>query len=549
MRTVAKGPLGRAITRIRNIARPNVTVNPPPEGVIRERDVEVTVRDGVVLRVNVYRPAKEGTYPVLMSAHPYGKDYLPKPSRNGYRPFPNLRVLPQSQRFSFSAWAGWEAPDPAFWVPRGYAVINADLRGWGRSDGVGNLFWPQEGEDYHDLIEWAAAQRWSNGKVGLNGVSYLACSQWAAAATRPPHLAAICPWEGFTSLWDVARPGGVREDGLMIVWTRGTRRSRPDNPVDLRLQQEARPLYDEWWAARRQDLEKIEVPALVCGSFSDHNLHTLGSFEGFRRISSRHKWLYTHRGPKWSTYYSPEALDAQARFFDRFLKDEQNGQIDIPPIRLEVREDADTVTSVRNEQQWPPADTNWQPWHLRPDCSFGPPPSSDAQLSFRTRRGSIVFTHRFKADTEIVGPMTLSLAVAAHGIDDICVFAGVRKLRGGRPVAFESAYGFRGALITHGMRKASHHFRDADGAARDDIAEPLRPGQVVPLVIELLPSATLFRAGEDLQLEIQGRWFYPRNPFTGQFPAFYEKSARGRCTLYLGPERESYLSIPVQRAH
>ncbi len=542
----AKGPIGRAFRRVRNIVRPNVSVTPPPEGVVLDRDVEVMVRDGTVLRVNVFRPAGGGRFPVMMSAHPYGKDYVPKATRRGYRPFPNLRVLPQAQHFSFSGWTGWEAPDPAYWVPRGYVVINADLRGWGRSEGVGDLFGPREGEDFHDLIEWAAAQPWSTGKVGLNGVSYLAVSQWAAAATRPPHLAAICPWEGFTSLWDVARPGGVRENGLMIVWTRGTRHSRPDNQVDLREQQIARPLYDEWWAARDQDLEKVEVPALVCASFSDHNLHTRGSFEGFRRIASPDKWLYTHRGPKWAVYYSPAALAVQARFFDHFLKGEDNGQDGVAAVRLEVREDADTITSVRDEQQWPPAATTWQRLHLHSAGAMGTVPSAPATASFRTRRGGLVFTHRFAADTEIVGPMRLRLAVEVRGGGDVCVFGGVRKLRGGRAVAFEGAYGFRGSLVTHGIRKASHHHVGVDDVARDDVATPLRPGEVVQLDVELLPSATLFRAGEDLQLEVRGTWFYARNPFTGQFPAYYEKSARGRCVLHVGGDHANHLDIPVQ---
>src|SRR5699024_2907967 len=235
--------------------------------------------------------------------HPYGKDYLPRKTRKGYRVFPNLRVLPQSKPFTISAWTGWEAPDPAYWVPRGYVVINADLRGWGRSDGVGDLFGPQEGDDYHDLIEWAAEQTWSTGRIGLTGVSYLAVSQWAAAATPPPHLTAICPWAGFTSLWDVARPGGVREDGLMMVRrreTHRTRRSRQTNPVERQDKQKTRPLRDDWWDARDQALEKIKIPALVCASFSDHNLHSKGSFDGFQNIASTHKWMYTHRGPKWS---------------------------------------------------------------------------------------------------------------------------------------------------------------------------------------------------------------------------------------------------------
>lgn len=543
---LAKGPAGRAWSRVQNMVRPNVTVTSPPEGVVVDRDVAVTVRDGIVLRLKVYRPADDGAYPVIMSAHPYGKDYLPKPTLHGYRPFPNLRILPQSQPFSISAWTGWEAPDPAYWVPRGYVVVNADLRGWGTSEGIGVLLGPHEGEDYHDLIEWAGVQPWSTGKVGLSGVSYLALSQWAAAAARPPHLAAITPWEGFTDFYrDVARPGGVREDGLLIVWTKGTARTRRDSDVDLRGQQIARPVDDEWWAARDREIERIDVPALICGSFSDHNLHTRGSFEGFRRIASRQKWLYTHRGPKWSTYYGAEALAEQTRFFDHFLKGEDNGQSELPAVRLEVREDADTITSVRREQQWPPVQTQWQAWHLHPDGSLGHRPSAPATVSFHTRRGSLRFTRRFEADTEIVGPMTLRLAVETSGIDDVCVFAGVRKLHKGRPVAFENAFGFRGSLITNGIRRASHRRVDEHGNHRDDVTELLSPGQVVEMAIELLPSATLFRAGEELQLQIQGRWFYARNPLTGQFPSYYEKSKSGRCIVHLGGA--TALDVPVSR--
>src|SRR5690625_620080 len=543
----AAGPFGRARRRLRNLARPNVLVTGPPEGVRLDRDVEVVMRDGTVLRVNVFRPAGDDRpRPVLMSAHPYGKDYMPRKRRGGYRPFPNLRVLPQSTKFTISAWTGWEAPDPGYWVAAGYIVINADLRGWGRSDGTGELFSPQEGIDYHDLIEWAAAQPWCTGRVGLTGVSYLATSQWAAA-TQPPHLAAICPWEGFTSLWDVARPGGVREDGLMIVWTRGTSRSRPDNKVDFRAQQKARDLHDPWWAARDQELDRIEVPALVCASFSDHNLHSKGAFEGFAGIASKHKWLYTHRGPKWAEYYGARGVKAQRRFFDTFLKDADTGHFAVPPVRLEVRSDADTITSVRDEQTWPPTATAWESWNLHPDGRLDAATPSVGSRSMRTRGSAgIHFRHDIGQDIEIVGPMRLHLPVSLAAGGDACLFVGVHKVRDGKRVAFENAYGFRGSLLTHGIRRASHHFRGTDGNPRDDIAANLIPDQIVQIEIEVLPSATLFEAGSELQLEIRGQWFYGRNPLTGQFPAYYERSRRGRCTLHLGPDTNARLEVPIQ---
>lgn len=285
---------------------PPVTITEPPPEVVVERDVEVPMRDGVRLRVNVFRPAGAGRYPVLLCAHPYGKDRLPRRTRWGrYRmPF-QYRLMLQTAAFAHSALASWEAPDPAYWVPRGYVVINADLRGWGHSDGVGQVLSAQEGVDGHDLVEWAAAQPWSSGRVGMNGVSYLAIAQWATAATLPPHLAAICPWEGFTDAYrDFGRPGGLRNDGFFRAWAFGLTVQRRMS-VNLRREQKRRPRRDEWWAARDRDLAAITTPALICGSFSDHDLHSRGSFDGFRRIASDRKWLYTHRGPKWATtFYS-----------------------------------------------------------------------------------------------------------------------------------------------------------------------------------------------------------------------------------------------------
>lgn len=290
LRTAGERPGWRyALGRLRGIVSPPVEITPPPPGVRFEKDVEVAVRDGTILRVNVFRPEGDGRYPVIMCAHPYGKDRLPRRGPLGYQPPPQYRLLRQPKPVSWSAWTTWEAPDPAYWVPLGYAVVNCDLRGFGTSDGVGNLLTDAEAQDIYDLIEWAGTQSWSSGKVGMNGVSYLAISQYKAAALRPPHLAAICPWEGFSDVYrDFARPGGIREDGFMRVWTAGVKRGgRPGE--DLRQGQLDHPLRDQWWADRTPELERIEVPTLVCGSFSDQQLHSRGSFRAFERVNSPHR--------------------------------------------------------------------------------------------------------------------------------------------------------------------------------------------------------------------------------------------------------------------
>ncbi|MBV8860237.1 MAG: CocE/NonD family hydrolase, partial [Mycobacterium sp.] len=335
-----------AVQRLRGFLRSAVDVYPPaPGAVVVDNDVAVTTRDATVLRANVYRPPGPGPFPVLLCAHPYGKDNIPnkKAFGRGYSVSLQYRVLRQPARLRFSSLTGWEAPDPVWWTAQGFAVMNCDLRGAGKSEGVAALLSDQEAEDVYDLIEWAADQPWSTGAVGMIGVSYLAISQWKAAAMRPPHLAAIVPWEGFTDAYrDLTRPGGIRENGFLRIWSRGLKAARLK--YTLHEENTNRPLRDEWWQALVPDLPNIEVPALICGSFSDNNLHSRGSLRAFEQISSPERHLYTHRGGKWTTFYSESALQMQLAFLNRHLR--SNGEISeetVPRVRVEVREDRDRI--------------------------------------------------------------------------------------------------------------------------------------------------------------------------------------------------------------
>ncbi len=541
-----------AIERLRGIVSPPVEITPPPPGVRFERDIEVAVSDGTILRVNVFRPERDGNYPVIMCAHPYGKDRLPRRGPSGYRPPPQYRMIRQPEPVTWSAWTSWESPDPAYWVPRGYVVVNCDLRGFGTSDGRGNLLTDAEARDIHDLIEWSGTQPWSNGKVGMNGVSYLAISQYKAAALRPPHLAAICPWEGFSDVYrDFARPGGIREDGFIRVWNTGIKRGgRPGE--DLRQGQLDHPLRDEWWTARTPELKRIEVPTLVCGSFSDQELHSRGSFRAFERISSPHRWLYTHRGGKWAEYYSEEALAFQRRFFDHFLKGEENGMLEVPPVRLEVREDRDTIHEVRFEEVWPLPQTRWTDLYLRADGHLTDAPVTEAgAVSFDTRSGRASFLWDVPEEVEITGPMALRLFLELRRAEDVYLFVGVQKLRAGRVVPFEGSYGYGFDRVTTGWLKASLRKLDPGRSTpwrpvhTYDEFQQLKPGEVVPVDIALLPSATFFRKGEQVRLDVQGHWFPARNPLFGQFPSAYERGPRGTCVLHCGGEHGAWLRMPV----
>ncbi|MEO6885732.1 MAG: CocE/NonD family hydrolase, partial [Jatrophihabitantaceae bacterium] len=310
-----------AWARMRGILRPPVTVFDPVSGsLIVEHDVAVQVRDGTTLRVNVYRPTGDGPAPVLMSAHPYHKDNLPRRGRwRSHLPF-QYRLMRSTSPICHSTLTSWEAPDPAWWVAHGYVVINCDLRGAGTSDGVGELLSDLEGEDIYDLIEWAGTQPWSTGSVGLFGVSYLAMSQYKPAALNPPSLKAFCPWEGQSDVYrDMMRPGGLFEDGFVRVWAAGTRRVARLK-TSLSQQDKARPLRDLWWQSLVADLPLITAPMLVCASFSDNNVHSRGSFRVFEQAGSPEKFVYTHRSGKWSTFYGEPAKVAQLAFFQRYLR-------------------------------------------------------------------------------------------------------------------------------------------------------------------------------------------------------------------------------------
>lgn len=540
-----------ALRRLANIRRTAVTVLPAPAGVVTEWDAEVPVRDGTVLRVNVFRPATPDPVPVIVCAHPYGKDGFPARSGgvNG-----QYRLFPQPHPIAFSEWTGWEAPDPATWVPRGYAVINADLRGAGTSDGTGELFSNQESQDYHDLIEWAGTRPWSTGKVGLLGVSYLAISQYGAAATRPPHLAAICPWEGLSDLYrDLAYPGGVREDGFTIMWSTLTDKTTRMTQK-LRPQLLARPERDDWYDAHTPELERIEVPMLVCGSFSDHNLHTRGSFEAYRRVSSSQRWLYTHRDGKWANFYSAEALAAQAAFFDHFLKGVDNGWESAPPVRIAVHDEGPEPAAVLGDSDWPPADLNWTPLHL--DLAGGqlsegeiPGPATSA---FDLRDGMLSLSWEATADVDLIGHNAVRLWISLEDTDDAHLFIGLRKFRGGRECLFEGSYGFGFDMLTRGWQRVAHRERDETLSTpwqpvhTHRHAEPLQPGQIVAVDVALRPHATRMRAGDTLRLDIRGTWHFPRNPLTGQFPAGYRRSPAGRCVIHSGGPYDSRLLLGMR---
>ncbi len=508
------------------------------------------MRDGVRLMANIYLPEMAGSYPVVMCMTPYGKDELPE----RYSIFAAFGI--DTGRIQTSDHTVFEGPDPAFWVKRGYVVVHANARGMWNSEGKAYVFDKQNGLDLYDLIEWAAVQPWSTGKIGLNGVSYLAWSQWMAASLQPPHLSAICPWEGFTDMYrDVAYHGGIRETGLMGELTRHRFNAHYNHKYGLNenLLKKARehPLDDGYWKDKCPDLSKITVPALICASWSDQGLHTRGSFEGYKLIGSDHKWLYTHGRKKWETYYSQEALDLQSKFFAFFLKGEQNDMMELPTVRLEVRT-AYYTSNVRFVDQWPLRAVNHQQLHLHAatgELSEMPSPTeSFSRYEPRSKKGlnKAVFQYKIEEETELTGGMKLRLWVAAEQSDDMDLYVVVKKLDSkGNEVYFSGYNGNPCDVVAKGWLRVSHRETDP---VRSTIEMPyhlhtrllnLTPNEIVPVDIEILPSSTLFEKHTVLQLVIMGQ-----EPI--EYYAFKHENSinAGFHRIFTGGKYDSYLVIP-----
>jgi predicted acyl esterase len=513
-----------------------------------ERDVAVELRGGVAVYVDLFRPADERPAPVLIAWGPYGK----------HGDLPVTRLYPDGGVAvgQLSPYTGFESPDPVFWVDKGYAVVNVDPPGTWYSDGDATFISPEEAAFGYDLVEWAGTQPWSNGKVGLSGVSYLTTSQWNIAQTNPPHLAAINPWEGWSDTYrEVARHGGIPETSFWPYiarrWGYGTHLVE-----DLLAEDAEHPFFDAFWASKAPRLEAITTPAYVVASYSDQGLHTRGTLEGLKRIASTEKWLDLHGGKKWGYYYSEEGLSRQVAFFDHFLKGIDNEVSSWPKVRFEVRSDLHHATR-KVATAWPLPDATNTVRYL--DATTGsliaekPATASVAEYDSEQlgrARGRAVFDWHFEETTELVGGARLHLWVSSPDADDLDLFVALQKLdRYKDPVGFHYYAVFLDGPVALGWLRASHRELDPERSSanqpvllhRRELKIP--PGEVVPVDIEILPSGTAFEKGETLRLVIQGTDIY-QHPRPLTHPVHANRVNKGLHRIHTGGTYDSHLVIP-----
>lgn len=520
------------------------------DGMLIERDVAVTMRDGVKIYVDIFRPLDDAIAAPIISWGPYGKHGHTRMAVS----FPGSGV----DEMGLSMHTIFEAPDPMFWVPRGYAIINVDPRGTWFSEGRATYLSIQEAYDYYDLIEWAGTQPWSAGKCGLSGISYLTQSQWQVAALNPPHLGAINPWEGFSDLYrEVAYHGGIPETHFWGSGYLPGRWGRSKTEVeDLMAETKSRPLMDDYWRSKIAPLEDIKVPAYVVASWTDQGLHTRGTLEAFKRISSEDKWLEVHGRKKWAYYYEPDSLGRQAAFFDRYLLGKESSVGEWPKVRLEIR-DRYYVGTHTDESEWPVARTQYKELYL--DAATASltedVPDSASTLTYSADEGAAKSSASFRfvmnECTDLVGYMKLRLWLSAETANDADLFVEVKKLdTNGEhvPLAFFGL--FETGPVALGWLRASHRELDE---AKSTPYQPVHtherqidlvPGEPTALEIEIWPSGTRFGAGEQLVLTVQGRDVWRFGDMQNQM-LHNDSVNSGNYTIHTGGKFDSHLLVPV----
>lgn len=474
---------------------------PLPCDILLERDVAIKLRDGVTIYADVFRPVGDEACPAILAWSPYGKEI------GGQM----LDDVPMRSGVPLSATSGlekFEGPDPAYWVAHGYAIVNPDKHGAYMSEG-NLLYWGHEDAlDGCDVIEWIASRPWSNGKVGMSGNSWLTVSQWFIAAERPEHLAAIAPWEGFC---DHYRESGTRggipapEFPEMIAETFASAHGMLEDQPRMIVE---RPFMCDYWEDKAARVENIEIPAYVVASYTN-SVHTHGSFAGFRRMASKEKWLRVHNTSEWFDYYTPENVEDLRRFFDHYLKGIDNGWEQTPRVRLSVLNPGGTDIVGRTEEEFPLARTQYRKLYLSAAdstlCTTLPDQQAVSEYQSDSVRHEVTYRYRMEKPTELTGYMKLHLWVSAPDHDDMDLAVRVEKLsRDGQPLPDRTG----NIIAATGLMRVSMRQLDE---ARSTEAEPyytftteqkLKPGEIVPVEIEIWPMGLYFNEGEMLQLTV-----------------------------------------------
>ncbi|MFH1950388.1 MAG: CocE/NonD family hydrolase [Pseudomonadota bacterium] len=484
---------------------------PLPPGIKLEENVFITMRDGVKLAVDVYRPEKEGRYPVILAICPYKKEAQAASPLKGYHS---------------------EGGNLSFYVPHGYIMAFATTRGAGMSQGQYNFFDILEQQDGYDLVEGIARQPWCDGNVGMLGGSYLGMSQYYVAAQRPPHLKCITPIDASTDLYRdfVYQGGGMYFRLFMSLWgVNLINECLYPGPVEGKLP--PMNFFGEWltndqdgpWYWERSAInfiDKIEVPVMMIASASAW-LHSRGQLIGYSKIRSPKRLIV---GPHnsfgmYSVFYwhNEKTNKYILRWLDYWLKGVDTGIMEEPPVLIyDGGKD-----EWRYENEYPLTRTKWTKYYLRanPAQPSEPPQGfisaeepganeSPDRVKMPRLRPELILnkpvlayaTEALEKDLTLKGPLTITL-YGSSVTTDTSLLAWFVKVGDVAPDGSVK-------LITKGNLKAS--YREVD-AAKSKPGQPwhsfqnpvkVEANKIYDYQIELQPIFHTFKAGHKLWVQI-----------------------------------------------
>ncbi|MEO8523426.1 MAG: CocE/NonD family hydrolase [Caldimonas sp.] len=536
-----------------------------------DRDVKLAARDGALLACDVYRPAAPGRYPALLSYSHYGKDLQQITGKRA----------PLSPLIGNG---GLEAGDSEFFVTRGYVHVIADARGSGDSEGEYCYQGPAEQTDGYDIIEWMATQPWCDGNCGMLGMSYFAVMQYMVAAQQPPHLKAIVPYEALTDRYrQSVYHGGLLNEGFWHQWwghvsvdgmrplscdylseaeiegrvaalmeTHEVRRS-PYLHIQLKyprknpllfgwlLEPFDGPFY--WERSPNRMFDKIRIPTFLVTRWSSWAVHLAGAFEAYEGINAPKKLLVMETESKlgplrpWTDHH-----DLILRWYDHWLKGNDTGFMDEPPIRLLIK----GRNVYRDEGEWPLARTLWVRLHLAAGGRLAVDADAEPGAAVfenepdlapgRLPPGVTFQTTPFEDATEVTGPVSLHFRATLDQADATWVVT----LRDVEPDGSSR-------VLTKGWLRASQRELDPVRSKpyrpyqRHTHKEALQPGQSYAYALEIRETSNVFLPGHRLTLEIRGQdstaedpiWVHNCNPVPT------------RHAVEFGGAADSFLLLPV----
>ena len=568
-------------------------------GIRKMTDVQIPTRDPEVsLVADVFLPADPGEYPVVLSVTRYGKAFGSGCTCTADARLESARA--EDDYFEYEPGTDKAPrrpnevsvlPNTVDWVPHGYVLIRVDGRGTCNTPGRLHPYGAQEAEDIYDAIEWAGTQPWSNGRVGMWGISNTAANQLPAASLQPPHLKAIIPHSGDIDQYrDIVFQGGLYYEEYRENWFRnsvaGSRMRCLDQPYDdivsiFRASRFDDPLVygpysrDPSTGDRQPirpvspDPSKLTLPMWSHSRQDMWPIHIRGGSEVFIQSASPHKKLWVEAGHEYSRAYAPETVALHIKFFDYWLKGVENDIMSEPPVRVDLRlprdaENPNGAWLMRFENDWPIARTQYIRYYLDATDPVGDgvlsktPPivervttySADVADETPCNEPGVSFVSQpLEGDLELAGYMKLGMRVSSTSTD-MDIFATLRVMdEHGRDVLYHSTQSAE-SPVTIGFLKVSHRKLDAERSTNhqpvhthtEEDYQPLIPGEPVDVEVELWPNTALVKDGHRLWVTIQ-----PRNGCFGIDSHEYDESYHDGAmnTIYTGGPQATYLQIPV----